>query len=428
MEYIYHIIKRVPLLAVCLALGLSSCDKNDEPAPGRDDEGMPHREKVQKTVLVYTVAANDIEDYLKRDSVEMSQAAPYIEGLGRDVNVVLYFAGLNRNATLSELRLDPNGHGYFKCVKSYDRDISSVDPLRVREVLSDVMSSWPADRYGTVMGSHASGWTPDFYHTGCDDDTPEGYASRSWLALRGVGSPQDNLPSAGRFYSFGRDLTTGCSDTVDLDALATCFDDGSMDFIWFDACYMGGIEVAYQFRDKCRLFAGSAAEVGASGLDYTATLPLLARRDSDVTGAARSYAEAYGSSGTPYTICVVDETKLDKVAETVRPLVSTDDVYFTSLLQSYHRFPFGPFYDLRQYVRASAQMLNTSAVEDLQAFEASYADAIKYKSISPRSFSNTEWSEEDFGGLSAHVYGTAKSSAQENYFLNLDWGRDVYGR
>ena len=42
-----------------------------------------------------------------------------------------------------------------------------------------------------------------------------------------------------------------------------------LDYIIFDACFMGGVEVAYQFKDKCRYMCFSQTEILSDGMDYT---------------------------------------------------------------------------------------------------------------------------------------------------------------
>ena len=42
----------------------------------------------------------------------------------------------------------------------------------------------------------------------------------------------------------------------------------NMDYIIFDACFMGGVEVAYELMEKCDKMVFSQTEILADGMDY----------------------------------------------------------------------------------------------------------------------------------------------------------------
>ena len=63
-----------------------------------------------------------------------------------------------------------------------------------------------------------------------------------------------------------------------------------MDFIIFDACFMGSVEVAYELRDVCDKIVASPTEVIAEGMDYiTMASYLMKSSGSDLEGFCRNY-------------------------------------------------------------------------------------------------------------------------------------------
>ena len=144
------------LIAISLIFILPSCgDKKDEPA---------QHPAARRTVLIFAVASNNLSSCLVDDKNEMILAAPGIDGLGKDVRVLLYSVASQTasEATLSELSSDAAGQWSFVQLKSYDRNTFSTDPLRMREVFSDVRDMAPSDVYGLILWSHGTGWIPNF--------------------------------------------------------------------------------------------------------------------------------------------------------------------------------------------------------------------------------------------------------------------------
>ena len=112
-----------------------------------------------------------------------------------------------------------------------------------------------------------------------------------------------------------------------------------LDYILFDACLMGGIEVAYELRGKCSLLGFSQTEVLAEGLDYkTLTQHLLQKEKPYPEGVCADYFTQYDIQSGVYLLALQDNrifTALDAddaVAEGHSLLVTVGDAGSITIL------------------------------------------------------------------------------------------------
>lgn len=393
------------LVCIVLLIGCSNSEPNSDPDPFPDWD-KPTQE-VERTLLIYSVAANNLIDDLRKDTVEMVAAGPNIAGLGKTNRVLLYFAPRTGVATLSELTT-ASGKSQFKVLKNYSKDMTSVDPARIRQVWEDVRYYRPARNYDMILESHGTGWKPDFNTHG--SSTPR--------------SVDNDFPV---YYSFGSDQSNGFTDSIDIDELVTAFDDGQLGFLWFDACFMAGIETEYQFRKKADYFIGYVTEIWGEGLAYDQILPYLVQPEPDLIGAATSMFEGFNSRNYPASISITDMSKLPTLAAATRPLVSLEELPYALWIQNYERFNLGPFYDFGQYVSLSAETLQASEA-DIASFNDALNSAVVFKRITTKSFpTQPDFDTTVYSGLNTHIPGLSTSSSKtEEYWRRLDWAIDVY--
>lgn len=393
------------LPAACLFISaLASCSNSDEPTPAPVPDNEKHdvtpEDSKDRTVLVYAVAANDLLGSIRSDSLEMLNAAKSIEGLNESSRMLLYFSR-EKSASLSELVIDEKGNGKFETLVVYDLNRSSTDPVRIRKVIDDAKYLRPAAEYGIIFESHGSGWSPEF------------------ITHSDAGQSSELPPVA---FSFGSDKTLGSRDAIDITELADVFYDDEFDFIWFDACYMANIETMYQMRNKAHYYAGYVTEINGDGMPYDKVLPLLVKPEADMQGAAQTLYDYYNRRRYPVTVSVMDLHNIERVAETAAPLVTLTSVPFVDWLQSYHRYPNGPFYDFRQYVGLSASNLSKDPA-DIDAFNQAMDEFVVYKAISSKDFNGYSFDKDAYGGVNCHVPGTTNKEKNEEWWLQLDWAK-----
>lgn len=357
-----------------------------------DDTPKPAKEK-SRTVLIYAVASNNLDSYLQKDIDEMIAVAPEMSGLGSSSRVLLYSVRSKSadEATLAELLPTPSGEWEFQDIKSYSRNTFSTDPARMREVYSDVRSFAPSDTYGLVMWSHGTGWFPDF-------------SSHETSRMQ---------------RSFGWDTYQGVTDKCDIEELADAVPDRMFDYIWFDACYMMGIEVVYQLRDKCDFIAGYPTEDWSPGMNYETTLPMLAAYDADLEGAAKAFFDYYNNANMAVTVSLIATTGLDRLADAAAAAYAAgarpEDA---SGLQDYGRSPYRGLYDFGQFTRAYAG----NSHDIISTFDDALDDILVFGGCSTKDFNGKEgaFDPEQYSGLSCHFPDTSDAEKEE-YFRTLDW-------
>ena len=387
------------LLILSLMAGMVSCDESPY-------EPTPENTKSKRTLLIYAVASNNLQSYLVDDCKEMLRAAPEVDGLGSDVRVVLYSVPSQSAvaATLSELTIDSDGTWSFTPVRTYDRNVFSTDPERMRSVFDDTRELFPSERYGLILWSHGTGWMPNF----TDHQVP---------------APSDVKKS------YGMDKYQGVTDYCDLDELAEAIPDRMFDYVWFDLCYMMGIEVAYQLRGKCDYIAGYPTEDWSMGMNYDTTLPMLASPEADLIGAARAFYDYYDKNNFPVTVTVAKTDGMERLAAAAAAVYASGEKPESTFgLQNYSRlrtglYDFGQF--TKKYLEGNAPIADTDKL--LSEFTAALDEVVLFGACTEQDFYRNPkgFDPELYSGFSCHFPGTT-SLADEEYYSSLDWPLAVY--
>lgn len=341
----------------------------------------------KRTVVVYMVATNSMSGQDNTDIAEMKAAlSNYYRG---DCRLILYRVSYNQAPQLLELSCK-NDMVSTVTLKTYgDEPSASVTKQRFSEVMADVKAFAPSVDYGLVLWSHAAGWA-------------------------------NSLPkSVGvRPRYFGIDY----NETMPIDSLAEAIPADMFSFIYADACYMGGIEVAYQLRNKTSYFVGSPAEIPYDGMPYDVTIPLFFEDNVSLPKICDKVYEYYRNTTSGVALSIVDCAKLDALAAVCRDIHSTaKELESVADLQYYNRAPITSvrlFYDFGQYTRMISD--DDSLVEK---FKVALDDAVIYKISTPTVFGITI-NADTFSGLSTSIYGT-NSADNDAYYEKLDWYRDV---
>ncbi|MDE6479976.1 MAG: hypothetical protein K2L45_06860 [Muribaculaceae bacterium] len=381
------------LSAAAILLSFPSCNKknNDEPKESR----------AKRTVLIYAIASNNLASYLTDDKKEMMQAAPDVAGLGNDVRVLLYSVASQSatEATLAELLPDASGKWSFMPFKTYDRDTFSTDPTRMSEVFEDMRESAPADKYGLILWSHGTGWIPNF----SDHKVPEGMAK-----------------------SYGMDKYQGVTDYCDLHELSGAIPDRMFDYIWFDLCYMMGVEVAYQLRNKCDYIAGYPTEDWSMGMNYETTLPMLVSSTPDLEGAGKAFYDYYNDQNMAVTVTVMKTDGFERLAQAASDIYSKGNRPQNAIgLQNYSRLKTA-MYDFGQYTKKYLDLSDPEAAALVSEFDDAIQEMTLYAGCSTKNFNGTQgaFNPDEYSGLSCYFPGTAATNT-DSYYFSLDWAKRV---
>lgn len=383
------------LLLIIPLLLLAGCDK-DEPQNSENDRQKD--KNVIRTVLVYAVNRSSLSYDFDEDCAEMLLAMEKIDA-GK-FRLLVYYTVSETECGLFEARKSKEGQFMFKKRKSYARDVTSTHPDRIKMVMDDALGLYPDAAHDLIFWGHGTSWRPDFSdHVIVPKVSPKGYG--------------------GEYNPDGTNL-----EWTAVDELADALPDHKFQTIWFDCCYMTGIEVVYEMRDKCSLFVGYPTEVWENGLQYDLVLPYLFRDKPDVIGAAQAFYGSYAEKQSPVTVAVIDMSKLEMLADVAKAaLRSGDKRPETSLLLNYSRMRNWPFYDFRQFFRLTAEYNGDFAVSE--AVGKAVAETVVFSAAFGKDFNEREWNTAEISGLSTHYYRGTYTDA-EVFYRSLDWYKRVY--
>lgn len=269
-------------------------------------------------------------------------------------------------------------------IAEYDAGMPASSAATLGKVLSDVRDAFPAKSYSMLFSSHATGWLPKGYYSdpssydsqgaGLSDRSvpPSGMQDQEWVPYH----EEYRDPSLPDVKSIGQDAVNWNGSAVSYEIDLKEFSDAipmHLDYIFFDCCLMGGIEVAYELRDKCDRIIFSPTEVLATGFNYkTMGAMLFASSGPDLEGVCRSYYEYYNSLSGAYrsaTVTLVDCTRLEPVAEACRTIFSNHREGLAAIdpdsVQRYYTNGHHWFYDLYDIAcKAGADDNELSALSD----------------------------------------------------------------
>lgn len=357
--------------------------KSDEP------EGPAQKERL---ILIYAVAANNLEYYLKLDKAEILQAGSQLNL--RNNKVLLYQVTTSGECQLMELQqVSPQKYDFVAVEHFTDLPLSTSES-RIREVIDYVADRYDYPYKGLVLWSHATGWVPWF----------------------GGSTPQDGVRR-----SFGADKYGDETYKTNINELAEAIPEGVFDFIWFDCCYMGNIETIFQLRNKTERIVGSVLEIASMGMPYDLTMPYLLQKDAQLEKACVEFYNYYFSNNIAASLSITETRYLPELAAAARKILATGTVPANlSLFQNYSRLTEERityrFYDLGQLFENYSGI--DSATRD--EFKEALQRAVVYKVITPFNFDKKAIDLGAYSGLSVNNY-LDNGSASELFYKELDW-------
>ena len=331
---------------------------------------------------------------------------------------------------LQRIYLGPDGNPMKETLLEMEPGTISNRAECIREVLEFLKEKYPEiESFGVLMSSHGTGWTPPGYCTTGyknegNSDVIEWRRSAfpgTYLSGEYLYEPVPGVKSMG--YT-----VTGVNPTVayetDIREIADLLP-FKLDYIIFDACFMGGVEVACEFRDKCNFVVASQTEILSDGMDYTTMISdLLEGNRADLVSLATNYFNHYNlsiGSKRSATISVVDCSKLGTLAAVCRNLfrnydISKDNVDASKLQKYFYYTNHAWFYDLYSIVQAAGA--SETELSDLQW---ALDECILYKAATP-TFALYGFPIDTHSGLS--MYLPEKERTQLNsYYRELTWNK-----
>lgn len=412
------------VMGLLLAFAVSACHKEEVPEVQRNEGEM--------TIMAYFVADNNLDEYLKQNVTMMCQG---LQKMTVPATLLVYWDGKTGNPNNKYwnepciLKYVTDGKGRLNgqavdlgatggqariaythadtlaweaaevIPTSYGR---STDKENMIGVLKQMIGLSPsALYYGLIAGSHGSGWLK--YITGKNARS----FGQDGSSIEQDGSPRNTI-STGEM------------------AEAVAAAGKKMDFVLFDACMMGCVEVCYEFRDVADYLITSVVDVPSIGFPYDEMLPMLYRHKVEgYEEACRTYVAFYEklrSRGYWGTMSLVNCAELDALTAQVRAqleehaerLVDYNPVH----LQQYglnRRAPAFKYisFDMKQFVEdLNGQQCPPSFAGQLEktVLYAGYVENTSNYTIDGRHFC----------GLGMYVPVSSKNYWNE-YFSTLSW-------
>ena len=414
-------------LTVAIVLGLlSSCKPETE---------YIFLQKHPRAHVMMCFGFNNLSSSLAEDIRDLEKG--FIPGSAPLENYLFVFSHLVESSystpsspKLQRIYLGPDGNPMKETLLEMEPGTISNRAECIREVLEFLKEKYPEiESFGVLMSSHGTGWTPPGYCT-------TGYKNEGnsdvieWLGSAFSGTYlsgeylYEPLPGVKSLGCTVTDVNPYVAYETDIREIADLLP-FKLDYIIFDACFMGGVEVACEFRDKCNFVVASQTEILSDGMDYTTMISdLLEGNRADLVSLATNYFNHYNlsiGSKRSATISVVDCSKLGTLAAVCRNLfrnydISKDNVDASKLQKYFYYTNHAWFYDLYSIVQAAGA--SETELSDLQW---ALDECILYKAATP-TFALYGFPIDTHSGLS--MYLPEKERTQLNsYYRELTWNK-----
>lgn len=378
---------RYILFLLAFVFGFSSCGESNklEPTPTR-------------TVLVYMVASN-LGSYLNTNIEHMIEVATDKNLNGG--NLLVYYSWYDKNektlnGDLYQIKAGKGGVVTKHFIRDYNGQ-SAVDATVMRGIINDVFTEFPAESYGMIFSSHATAWFPSNYKS----------------MLRSYGEENGK--------------------NMEIPDLANALKGLPLDFLAFDACSMGAIECAYEFRNCADYYISSTSEIMGTGFPFKEMLPYFFTQTPDYENIVNSFHNYYLDYTNPYGSLSVIKTEgleeLTTISKEILSAAGVEGMYKLNpgreaqLLSNISGNP--ALYDFADVMLALA-----STDEQKTRFNQALANTVVKKSITDEIYcsgaSNKFVTVFSYSGLTIYPLRQSFTTLNNWYLSNLSWTKAVY--
>ena len=302
----------------------------------------------------------------------------------------------------------------MEIVREYGAE-NSASPATFARVLREVADEYPADSYGLIFFSHASGWLP-------------------------AGTLQNPQKQRKHSRSIGVDDGGTGRAEMEIAEFAAAIPDGMFDFIVFETCLTAGVEVAYELRGKSDYMLASAAEIVSPG--FTPVYPSALRLLCNTAVETRTALEAFGHAWMNYvatnytgarrsaTLSLIDIDETSPLAARTQAALRTRSAEAPDLSRlqhfdrpgSYGDSPALPrFFDLDEWVEEVADP------DEYEAFRAQLERTVVWKAATETFMAGQNgFTVRRHSGLTTYVEQDAFPDLNQAY-RRLSWSGAVYG-
>lgn len=387
-------------------------------------------EDQRRVMILYSAGFNSLSSYLRSDIDDLAESD--LPGNLRTDPVALVVSRQPESPGVYTQPVSPvmirlyrnpyDGEPVRDTVKVWPESTNLSDAETFGSILKEIKSLYPAKSYGLIFSSHASGWLPPGYY-----NDPAIFETNPFFAPGRRAAeffpPLEDVPAV---KSLGQDLEGPLDNRTSHEMSLQEFADAlpyHLDYILFDACLMGCVEVAYALKDKADCIGFSQAEVLAEGFDYGKMVShLLYSHPSDVKAVCEDYFQQYAGpdAHSPYaTIALADCSQMDAFAEVCAPLfekyrgqISSMDA---STVQGFFRFRRHFFYDLEDILIHAG-----ITEEELAEFRVALDRVLLYKAATAQFI---DFDINHFCGLTMYLPADGTAFLDDYYQKNIAWNK-----
>lgn len=301
-----------------------------------------------RTVLVYIGADNNLSSIANSNIYSMNSC---ISSGMENYNLLVFVDRKDVSPVLlhlHDLKIDT--------VARYPEKDSS-DPMVLNEVINEMVTNWEAENYGLVLWSHGTGWIPtkQLHFVAPNMNYVQSRDGQSAQETYYEGR-RDPFEGTRAFAWEDRKGQTPPYKCMELDEMVEAIPDDLFDYIVFDACYMGNVEIAYALRNKADYIVSSCYEIVSYGFPYH-----IVTRDflkGNLLNSCNEFFNYYNDNMDDWRkmagISLVKTNEMDSLARCFRKIVDEyrDDIpdMDVSNVQCFDRFNNHVFYDLEDFV------------------------------------------------------------------------------
>jgi hypothetical protein len=410
------------LLLLCTLLCLCGCDPDERLA------------KERQMTLVYLAGNNNLSDNAVSDYNDI-KAGWLPTTRGSDKVLLVYhhyllrdektYEVIDKTPVLVRLSKDRKGNVVEDIIQTYPEETNSADPQTLATVLADAEMAWPSAHHGIVLWSHGSGFLPPGYYR-----NPQERAQEDPVFTEA--DPYAFMVKAGddAIKSFAEDNGKEM-DLLDLRKVLSRF---HYDFIAFDCCLMGNIELAYELRNICDYLLFSPTEILTDGFPYEMMMQAIFNQPTET--ALRNIAQSYMAHYRAYTDEMYQSATISLVSTAGLPALASacqtvfhnhqDQILMIdrSRVQQYFRGDKHWYYDIDDLVKQVADDNEYRAFNRALNQAVIYRDATEYffKYIDPYGMVHYDIKFEHYSGLSIYI-PRPEYTVLNNYYKTLAWNQ-----
>ena len=351
-------IKKLFTLFICtlsLAATFTSCG----------DEAIDVESVNKQTIFVFypwTGGTNTsgLTSFLENNVDSICEGIVAKKGLNNS-RVMVFISQNYRKSYLIDLQYDGNTKTVIRdTLKTYD-EATYTTAEGFAEILNEVKRRAEALNYSLIIGAHGCGWTykSDWVHYPYMARPNAGFAQKGNTSyptatcnFSGIQfGPDPNKPVTRFFGSVSLE-----ENALDVPTLAEGIklSGTKMQYILFDACYMGNVETAYELKDVTNFMISSSSEVMGAGYPYKTIWSYLNSSAPNYLGLVNGTVNFYKNSSVPFcNMAAIDCRQMDNLAQVMKEINSKYTLSSSVPLDSIQPLDgFSPnlFYDMSVYV------------------------------------------------------------------------------